>query len=58
VIENVWAQGVPDDGYVQLYATEDVAEGSFRCAECSYGVSVSAALPACPMCAGRVWEAV
>lgn len=32
------------------------ARGEFRCADCGYGVSVHARLPACPMCAGRTWE--
>jgi hypothetical protein len=58
VLEDVWVGEVADDGCVQLYATDDVAEGTFRCAECGYGVSVATALPPCPMCAGRSWEAV
>jgi hypothetical protein len=58
VLEDVWVGDVAGDGSVQLHATDDVAEGSFRCAECGYGVSIAAALPPCPMCAGRVWEAV
>jgi rubrerythrin len=56
VLENVWAGSVPEDGYVQLYGAEEAAEGAFRCAECGYGVVVTSALPACPMCAGRAWE--
>jgi rubrerythrin len=56
VIEDVRLSSALDDGYVQLYASGDAAEGAFRCAECGYGVAVSAALPQCPMCAGRSWE--
>ena len=56
MIGDVWLSSAVDDGYVQLYASGDAAEGAFRCAECGYGVAVSAALPPCPMCAGRSWE--
>lgn len=28
----------------------------FRCAACGYGISVSGALPACPMCRTTTWE--
>ena len=58
MIEDVWVGHARDDALVDVYATEDVADGSFRCAECGYGVAVTAALPPCPMCAGRVWEAI
>ncbi|MDQ3889041.1 MAG: zinc ribbon-containing protein, partial [Actinomycetota bacterium] len=33
------------------------AKGEFRCAECGYGVAIHDALPRCPMCSGRLWEA-
>ena len=32
------------------------AAGAFRCAGCGYGVTVTARLPACPMCAGTTWQ--
>ena len=28
----------------------------FRCVACGYGISMSGALPACPMCQGSDWE--
>ena len=44
------------DGYVRFYEAESAANGEVHCAECGYGVIVHARLPACPMCAGRLWE--
>lgn len=45
------------DGFVSFLAAGDPAVGEFRCSGCRYGVSVSRALPTCPMCGGVVWEA-
>ena len=45
-----------DDGYVRFHEAEAEARGEFHCAECGYGVIVHTRLPACPMCAGRLWE--
>ena len=28
----------------------------FRCVTCGYGISMSGALPACPMCQNSEWE--
>lgn len=44
------------DEHVQLRETGESAKGEYRCSECSYGVTVHATLPVCPMCAGRSWE--
>jgi hypothetical protein len=30
----------------------------FRCSACGYGISMTGALPACPMCRKRAWERV
>ena len=32
------------------------AAGEFRCIGCGYGAVVQRVVPACPMCAGTVWE--
>ena len=45
-----------DADFVELVAAGQPAQGEFRCAECGYGVTVSRALPVCPMCAGVSWE--
>jgi rubredoxin len=44
------------DGYVPFWQAGSKARGDFYCADCGYGVSVQAKLPACPMCAGTSWE--
>jgi rubrerythrin len=44
------------DGYVEFIRAGQVATGEFHCSNCGYGVTVHAALPACPMCAGKIWE--
>jgi hypothetical protein len=56
VIEDVRLADAFEDGFVELHAAGDPATGSFRCAECGYGVAVSTVLPQCPMCAGTTWE--
>ena len=43
--------------FVTFRAAGEEAEGVFRCAECGYGATVRGALPHCPMCRSRVWEA-
>lgn len=45
-----------DPGFVLFRATGEPAKGAFECSACGYGVVVTAALPACPMCAGTAWE--
>lgn len=42
--------------YVAFRQAGDPAKGSFRCADCGYGVVVTARLPACPMCGSASWE--
>ena len=44
------------DGFVSFFAAGEPAVGDFRCSACGYGVSVSRALPYCPMCRGVTWE--
>lgn len=56
MIEDVRVLREPEGDFVELLAAGQTAAGSFRCAECGYGVAVSAALPQCPMCAGTTWE--
>lgn len=45
-------------GYVEFRTTGQRVKGDFRCSDCGYGVAVFEHLPACPMCAGTVWEEV
>jgi hypothetical protein len=56
----VLGQGVSDKrgdaDYVEFWEAGMQAKGEFHCADCGYGVTVQAQLPACPMCAGRAWE--
>ena len=47
-----------DGDEVVFSAAGDHVKGEFRCAECSYGITVYRQLPACPMCGCEVWEAV
>ena len=42
--------------YVEFWQAGSEAHGEFLCADCGYGVSVQARLPACPMCGGSAWE--
>jgi hypothetical protein len=42
--------------YVAFLRAGDPAKGSFRCADCGYGVVVTAGLPTCPMCSSASWE--
>jgi rubrerythrin len=42
--------------YVRFWAAGETAKGEYRCAECSYGVTVHRVLPVCPMCSGSAWE--
>ena len=46
-----------EDGFVQFLEAGEAAKGEYHCAVCGYGVTVHRELPACPMCAGRSWEA-
>ena len=45
-----------DSDYVLFREAGEGAKGSFRCADCGYGIVVTAALPACPMCGCTAWE--
>ena len=45
-----------DDQIARFVEAGSPARGEFQCADCGYGVTVHARLPACPMCAGRTWE--
>ena len=48
----------PRDGdYVEFGIAGAAARGAYHCSSCGYGVSISAALPRCPMCGGTEWEA-
>lgn len=42
--------------YVEFLAAGTTAAGAYHCSTCGYGVTVRGDLPACPMCAGTVWE--
>ena len=46
-----------DEGdFVEFVAAGAQSKGEFHCAECGYGVTVTRALPTCPMCAGSSWQ--
>jgi rubrerythrin len=45
------------DDHVAFFAAGVRVAGAYTCSECAYGVMVRGPLPACPMCAGRSWEA-
>jgi rubrerythrin len=45
-----------DGDYIVFLQAGDAAKGAFRCAECGYGVVVTAGLPTCPMCGSASWE--
>jgi rubrerythrin len=49
---------VLDEDCVDFLAMGTVVTGEFRCSECGYGVSISRALPLCPMCGGTSWEPI
>jgi hypothetical protein len=49
---------VVDGDFVEFARAGATAEGEYHCCGCGYGISVRAALPRCPMCAGTVWEPV
>ncbi len=55
MIEQQRAAGVDGD-YVAFRETGEDVTGSFRCADCGYGIVVAASLPLCPMCGGTAWE--
>jgi hypothetical protein len=44
------------DDYVAFVAAGSHATGQYRCSTCGYGITIHAALPECPMCAGTSWE--
>ena len=43
--------------YVEFLSAGTKATGEYHCAECSYGITIHAELPRCPMCGGDAWEA-
>jgi rubredoxin len=47
-----------DDEFVEFVTAGTTATGEYHCSSCGYGVTVHAALPQCPMCAGTTWEPV
>jgi rubrerythrin len=42
--------------FVDFWPTGARVKGEFRCAQCGYGVIVTAVLPRCPMCRSESWE--
>ena len=55
-MEKATGTGVVDGDYVDFLVMGAPVVGEFRCSECGYGVSISRALPRCPMCSGTTWE--
>lgn len=43
--------------FIEFVLAGTAVNGEFRCSGCGYGVTLQAALPHCPMCAGSTWEA-
>jgi rubrerythrin len=56
MIEHVRESPPADDGFVNFPIAGASAKGEYHCSECGYGVTVSRALPICPMCGGKSWE--
>ena len=56
MIEDVRPNGEDATDFVRFASAGEPGDGSYRCAECRYGISVRAELPRCPMCGGGVWE--
>jgi hypothetical protein len=50
------AGGDATDEFVPFYPAGAEAKGEFRCSDCGYGVTVTTALPPCPMCSSGSWE--
>lgn len=50
-------EGAAGEGdHVEFVRAGTAVAGEYHCSSCGYGVTVHAALPACPMCAGTIWE--
>jgi rubredoxin len=58
MLEEAGQTRAADGDFVEFASAGAVAEGDYHCSSCGYGISVRAALPSCPMCAGTVWEPV
>jgi hypothetical protein len=46
----------PADDFVEFWRAGARAQGSFRCAECGFGLTTVQRLPRCVSCDGRYWE--
>jgi rubrerythrin len=56
MLDEGWQLRGTDGDYVAFATAGAPAAGAYRCSACGYGVTVQAALPLCPMCAGETWE--
>jgi hypothetical protein len=56
MIEDVRALDEPGEDYVEFHAAGGRGSGTYRCADCGYGIAVRTLLPECPMCGGTSWE--
>jgi rubredoxin len=56
MLDEVRKHEPPEGDFVEFLRAGSPAAGEFRCSSCGYGVTVQAALPQCPMCAGTTWE--
>jgi hypothetical protein len=54
--EQSLAEASDATGFVYFHLTGEAARGDFYCSDCGYGISVTRALPRCPMCGGQAWE--
>jgi rubrerythrin len=48
-------RAAPDE-FVEFWTAGVGAKGEFHCSDCSYSMTVHAALPVCPICGGDTWE--
>ena len=47
---------VAEREYVEFWPAGAVATGRFRCTACGNSMHVKYVVPACPLCAERLWE--
>ena len=56
MLDEARRRNLGEGDYIEFLHAGTSAAGEFRCSSCGYGVTVQAALPLCPMCAGKTWE--
>lgn len=56
MLDQAMSAGGGDGDFVEFAVAGTAAKGAYHCSDCGYGVTVTATLPQCPMCAGTTWE--